>query len=184
MTDYKVSYRYASSLLETAEEKNILGTVAGSIQLIKDVVKENPQLQRILENPVIKQHVKISILEEIFKSKIDSDTMNFLRFVVSKNRENHLPGILENFMDLYDEKSGIVNVVVRTAFEFDDEQKKLLKERFEKFLNKSTRIGYALDKNIVGGFIARIGDTVYDASLRHQLELLKKQFLSGGISLN
>ncbi len=184
MTDYRVSYRYASSLLETAEEKNILEKVAKSIQLIKDVLKDNPPLQRILENPVVKQHVKVSILEEIFKSIIDNDTMNFLRFVVQKNRENFLPGILEKFMELYDVKLGIVNVIVKTAFEFDDEQKKLLKESLEKFLNKNTRIGYTLDKNIVGGFVARIGDTVYDASLRHQLELLKKQFLSGGLSLN
>ncbi|MFZ0453106.1 MAG: ATP synthase F1 subunit delta [Ignavibacteriaceae bacterium] len=184
MTDYRVSYRYASSLLQTAEEKNILKFVAKSIQLVKDVIKENPQLQRILENPVIKQHVKVSILEEIFKSKVDNDTMNFLRFVVLKNREYFLPGILENFMELYDEKLGIVNVIVKTAFEFDDEQKRLLKEKLEKFLDKNTRIGYSLDENIVGGFIARIGDTVYDASLRHQLELLKKQFLSGGLSLN
>ncbi|MEJ2616385.1 MAG: ATP synthase F1 subunit delta [Ignavibacteriaceae bacterium] len=184
MTDYRVSYRYASSLLETAEEKNILETVAISIQLVKDVIKENPKLQRILENPVVRQHIKLSILEEIFKSKIDSDTMNFLRFVVQKNRENFLPGILENFMELYDEKLGIVNVIVKTVFEFDDEQKSLLKERLEKFLNKNARIGYSLDKNVVGGFVARIGDTVYDASLRHQLELLKKRFLSGGLSLN
>jgi F-type H+-transporting ATPase subunit delta len=184
MNDYRVSYRYASSLLETAEEKNILESVAKSIRLIKEVIKENPKLQKILENPVVKQHIKLSILEEIFKSKIDNDTMNFLRFVVQKNRENFIPGILENFMELYDDKLGIVNVIVKTAFEFDDEQKKLLKEKLENFLNKNTRIGYTLDENIVGGFVARIGDTVYDASLKHQLELLKKQFLSGGLSLN
>ena len=184
MTDYRVSYRYALSLLETAEEKNILESVAKGIQLIKKIIKENPELQRTLENPVIKQHVKVSILEEIFASKIDNDTMNFLRFVVQKNRENFLPGILENFLELFDDKLGIVNVTVKTAFEFDDEQKRLLKDKMEKYLNKTTRIGYLLDENIVGGFVAKIGDTVYDASIKHQLELLKKQFLSGGVSLN
>ena len=184
MIDYKVSYRYALSLLETAEEKNILETVAESIQLIKNTLQENSNLQRILENPVVKPYSKISILEEIFKSKIDSDTMNFIRFVVHKNRENFLPGILENFLELFDAKLGIVNVTVKTAFEFDDEQKRLLKDKMEKYLNKTTRIGYLLDENIVGGFVAKIGDTVYDASIKHQLELLKKQFLSGGISLN
>jgi F-type H+-transporting ATPase subunit delta len=184
MTDYKVSYRYASSLLETAEEKNILDNTAKSIQLIKDTLKENSNLQRILENPVVKPYVKISILEEIFKSKIDNDTLNFIRFVVHKNRESFLLNIVENFIELYDAKLGIVNVIVKTAFEFDDEQKRLLKDRLEKYLNITTRIGYLLDENIVGGFVARIGDTVYDASLRHQLELLKKQFLSGGVSLN
>lgn len=184
MIDYKVSYRYASSLLDTAEEKNILETVAESIQLITDTLQENSILKRILENPVVKPYAKISVLEEIFKSKIDDDTMNFIRFVVHKNRENFLSSILENFLELFDEKLGVVNVTVKTAFEFDDEQKRLLKDRLEKYLNKTTRIGYLLDENIVGGFVAKIGDTVYDASLRHQLELLKKQFLSGGVPLN
>ncbi len=184
MIDYKVSYRYASSLLETAEEKNILAAIALNIQLIKDTLKENPRLQRILENPIIKSPVKISILEEIFKSKVDIETINFIKFVIHKNRENLLYSILQKFTELYDEKLGIVNVAVKTAFEFDDDQKQVLKVKLEKYLNKNTRIGFTLDENVVGGFIAKIGDTVYDASLRHQLELLKKQFLSSGISLN
>jgi F-type H+-transporting ATPase subunit delta len=184
MIDYKVSHRYATSFLEMAEEKNILETIAVNVKLIYTVLKENPQLQRMLENPIIKSHIKISILEEIFKSKVTDETINFLKFVIHKNREDLIYSILQKFVELYDEKLGMVNVVVKTAFEFDNDQRELLKVKFEKFLNKKANIEFRLDENVVGGFIAKIGDTVYDASLRHQLELLKKQFLSTGISLN
>lgn len=178
MINYKVSYRYASSLLKMAMDKNVLEKIAVDIELIKGVLKENMALRRMLENPVIKPHIKISILEQIFKSKIDKETMNFLEFVIQKDREDFLYDITQKFLELYNEKLGIVNVDVKTAFEFDDEQKELLKNKLEKYLNKKTRIEYILDKNIIGGFFAKIGDTVYDASIQHQLQLLKKQFVS------
>lgn len=184
MIDYKVSYRYALSLLEMAEEKNILGKIFSSIELIESVLKENSNLKRMLENPIIRPHVKISILEEIFKSKIDKETMNFLIFVIHKNREELLYDIFQKFIELYNEKLGLVNVEVKTAFEFDEDQKEHLKNRLEKFLNKKANLKFITDKNIVGGFIAKIKDTVYDASLKHQLDILKKQFLLGGSSLN
>ncbi len=184
MINYKVSYRYASSLLKMAKDKNILEKIAIDVELIKNVLKENIALRKMLENPVIKPHIKTSILEEIFKSKIDKETMNFLQFVIQKDREDLLYDIFQKFIELYNEILGIVNVDIKTAFEFDDEQKELLKNKFEKYLNKKTRIGFTLDKNIIGGFFAKIGDTVYDASIQHQLELLKKQFVSSGPSLN
>jgi F-type H+-transporting ATPase subunit delta len=184
MIDYKVSYRYASSLLKMAVDKNILEKTAVDAELIRNVLKENAALRRMLENPVIRPHIKTSILEEIFKSKIDKETMHFLKFVIQKDREDLLYNICQKFIELYNEKLGIVNVDVRTAFEFDEEQKEMLKNKLEKYLNKKTHIGFTLDKKIIGGFFAKIGDTVYDASVQHQLELLKKQFVLGGQSLN
>ena len=184
MIDFKVSYRYASSLLKMAADKNILEKISVDAELIKNVLHENPALRRMLDNPVIKPHVKTSILEEIFKSKVDKETMNFLRFVIQKDREDLLYDIFQKFLELYNDKLGIVNVDVKTAFEFDEDQKEMLKNKLENYLNKKARIEYKLDKNIIGGFFAKIGDTVYDASIQHQLELLKKQFLSSGPSLN
>lgn len=184
MIDYKVSYRYSSSLLKMAEDKNILEKIAVDVEFITNALKENISVRRMLENPVIKSHIKTSILEEIFKSKIDKETMNFLKFVIQKDRENLLYDIFQKFVELYNEKLGIVNVDVKTAFEFDEEQKEMLKNKLEKYLNKKTRIGFTLDKKIIGGFFAKIGDTVYDASILHQLELLKKRFVASSQSLN
>ena len=73
---------------------------------------------------------------------------------------------------------------MRTAFELNDDQKEVLKIRFEKILNKKAIMIFKVDNNLVGGFIAQVGDTVYDASMKHQLELLKKEFVQGGLSLN
>ena len=73
---------------------------------------------------------------------------------------------------------------VTTAVDFSNEQKNVLQNKFEKILNKKVRLNFKTDIKLVGGFIAKVDDTLYDASIIHQLELLKKQFLTGEISLN
>ena len=184
MNESKVSVRYANSLLSSATEKGNLDKVAKDMELVYSVIKSSGELSRTLSSPVVKAQVKSSILEEIFKKKISKETMDFLKFVVEKNRENLLESIVNKFLELRDQKLGIVNVNVRSAVELGDDQKKKLKEKFEKLLNKKVRFNFTVDPDVVGGFVAKVGDTVYDASLKNQLEVLKKRFLKGGASLN
>jgi len=184
MSTYKVSYRYASSLLNSAIEKNALDDVSKDMGLISTTLEENNQLILALCNPIIKPNIKLTILEAIFKSRINSETMNFLRFLIEKKRENLLEDIAKIFLVLRDEKLGIVNVSVKTVVKFTNDQVDLFKINLEKLLQKKVRLNFSVEPNVIGGFIAQVGDTVYDASLKHQLELLKKQFLLGGPALN
>ena len=184
MNESKVSVRYANSLLSSATEKGNLDKVAKDMELVYSVIKSSGELSRTLSSPVVKAQVKSSILEEIFKKKISKETMDFLKFIVEKNRENLLESIVNKFLELRDQKLGLVNVNVKSAVELGEDQKKKLKEKFEKLLNKKVRLNFTIDPDVVGGFVAKVGDTVYDASLKNQLEVLKKRFLKGGASLN
>ena len=184
MVSLKVSNRYALSLLSIALEKNMLDTFYNDVKLLISTFNESDELQRVVESPVIRPEVKISILDEIFSPKIDKETINFIHFIIQKRREEILYSVAKRFVDLRNEHLGIVELLVRTAFELNDDQKEVLKVRFEKILNKKTIMIFKVDNNLVGGFIAQVGDTVYDASMKHQLELLKKEFVQGGLSLN
>lgn len=175
--EQKVSSRYASSLLDSAIQKGILDAVSNDVEFVSSVLKKNPSLKRMLENPVIKGELKSSILNEIFQKNVNYETMEFILFVVSKKREELLPSILEKFMELRDLKLGFVNVNVLIASEFTETQKAELQNRLQKMLNKKVRMNYQVDKKILGGFIVQAGDTVYNASIKHQLELLKKHFV-------
>ncbi len=184
MSEYKVSKRYATSLLESAAEKNLLDSVAADIELISSTLVANRQLMLVLSNPIIKTNKKIIILEEIFRAKINSETLNFLRFLVEKNREDLLDSITKIFLELRDERLGIVNVEVRTAISFTEEQIGRFTSNLERFLNKKIRLAFKIDRDMIGGFVAKVNDTVFDASLKHQLELLKKQFFQASGSLS
>ncbi len=184
MSEYKVSHRYASSLLDTAVEKNILNNVAADVELVNTVLRSSRPLAMAMSSPVVKPNIKLAILKDLFTSRVNPETMNFLKFVIHKDRENLLESITEIFLQLRDNKLGIVNVKVKSAVEFSGEQKEQFKNNLEKYLRKNVRLHFEIDQSIIGGFVAQVEDTVFDASIQHQLELLKKQLLKGSVSLN
>ncbi len=184
MASSKVANRYAQSFLETSIEKNILEKVTDDFDLVYKTLLKSRELQRAIQSPVIKGETKKSILAEVFGKMISKDSMDFLDFVIRKNREEVLSEILEKFEALKDEYSGIIKVEVITAFDFASEQRTHLQQKFESYLKKKAQLVYKIDPNIIGGFIAKVGDTVYNASMAHQLGILKKQFLQSSIALN
>lgn len=184
MSEQKVSIRYCNSLLETAIEKNILDAVYNDMGLISASLDSSRQLSMMLLNPVIKSNIKLTILENIFKDKIHSETFNFLSFLILKGRENLLSMIAKKFLELRDDYLGIVTVKVSSAVKLDDAQIKNFQSKLEKLLQKKVKFIFKIDTSVLGGFIAEVNDTVYDASLKHQLVLLKKKFLSSGVSVN
>jgi F-type H+-transporting ATPase subunit delta len=177
MSDYNITTRYANALIELAEEKKSFEQVSSDIELVHNTLKSSKELRIMLTSPIIKQHQKSSILENIFVSKIGNDTRNFLRFMIDKNREDYLYKIVKRYLELKDLKLGIVNIIVTSVIELSENQKKELNKKLEAYTNKKVRINFKTDDTIVGGFIIRIGDSIIDASVVHQLDLLKNKFL-------
>lgn len=184
MASSKVANRYAQSFLDTSVEKNILASVSTDFDLVYQSLIKSKELLRTFKSPVIKKETKQSILKEIFSRLISKDSMDFLNFVIEKGREELFVEILERFEILKDEHVGAVKVNVITAFDFSDTQKIKLQQKFEAHLKKDARLNFITDPGIIGGFVAKVGDTVYNASMLHQLELLRKQLLQHGITLN
>lgn len=184
MANFKVANRYASSFLKASVDKNIIETVFKDFEFVYNTISKSAELKRALKSPIIKQEAKVNILQAVFADKISGDSLEYIEFIVNKGREDLLEEILNQFFTLYDDYFGIAKVLVTTAFDLTQDQKDILKEKFASLLNKKIEMNYLVDKSIIGGFVARVGDTVYDASVLHQLELLKKQFIHGSVSLN
>lgn len=179
MTEYKVSTRYALSILESASSKNNLDTVSKDIEFIDSVFKQNSNLVRVLQNPIIKPDVKSRIIQEIFLNNVDPESLDFLLFVIKKKRENILTSILDRFMELRDQQLGLVSVNVTAASEFSDAQKNDLQLKLESLLEKKVRMNFNIDKNLIGGFIFQAGDVVHDSSIKHKLNNLKRYLVEG-----
>ncbi len=184
MSASKVAIRYASSFLDSSIEKNILDKVSEDFEFVHDTLSKNKELIRFIKSPIVKNETKQLVLSEVFKSKISKESLEYLIFVAAKGRENILLEILEKFFEIRDDHLRIARINVKTSFDFTTEQKNQIEKQFEKLLNKKVYMTYSVDNNLIGGFVAKVGDTIYDASVTHQLELLKKQLLLGNISLN
>lgn len=177
MSSYNVSTRYAKALIDTSVEKNSFEQVSNDVQLIFDSLKGSRELRSVLLSPIIKEEKKVAILDEIFKSKISNEIMNFLKFIVEKNREDLLVDILRRYIDLKNEKLGIVEVDVISGYEMTDDQKMKLGAKLEERTGKKVVLNYSLDEDLIGGFKLKLKDTVIDASVKYQLEKLKKSFI-------
>lgn len=177
MSVINITSRYAKALIELAEEKKSLEEVSKDIQKVYDTFSKSKELKSVMSSPVLRNDKKAEILKAIFQKSIKQDVMNFLLFVVDKNREEYLFLILKRYLELYDDRMGIVIASVSSPEIMDDAQINKLIERLQKFTGKKVRITLKESKDLIGGFIVRIGDTVIDASVDHQLEMLKKKFL-------
>jgi F-type H+-transporting ATPase subunit delta len=176
MSVYRISYRYANSLMQLAEEKNILKKISDDAELIFNTLNSSKELRSIMKSPVIKTDNKKSLLTKIFDKKITTDSLNFLIFVVEKNREVILFDIFKEFLSLVDKKNNVVRAKIVSAVDLDSKLKLKMVGDLEKKSNKKIVADYNLDPNLIGGFIVQIEDTVYDASVKHQLSLLRKKF--------
>lgn len=176
MSNLRIANRYAEALLTTAEELHILKNVSDDLIVMQRVIKESHEFQLFLKSPVIKKEKKQEVFKATFGSSVQPQTLHFLSLLVEKEREDILPYVIEAFFRLQDEILGIVHVRVKTAAGLSQQQTEQLKQRFETYAKKKVLIDLSLDKQLIGGFIARIGDTVFDGSVKRQLELLRKRF--------
>jgi F-type H+-transporting ATPase subunit delta len=176
MANLRIANRYAEALLTTAEELHIRKEVSDDLAVIQRIIKESREFQLFLKSPVIKKEKKQAVFLASFGSSVQSLTLRFLSLLIEKEREDVLPSIIDSFFGLQDEILGIVHVRVKTAAGLSQQQTAQLKQRFEAYSKKKVFIDQSLDKQLIGGFIARIGDTVFDGSVKQQLELLRKHF--------
>lgn len=176
MSNLRIANRYAEALMTTAEELRILKHVSDDFTVIRRIIKESHEFQLFLKSPIVKKEKKQQVFEATFGKTIQPLTLKFLSLLAEKGREDILLNIIEAFFRLQDETLGIVNVHVKAAAELSAQQIAQLEQRFEAYAKKKVRIDVSFDSKLIGGFIARIGDTMFDGSVKRQLELLRKRF--------
>lgn len=175
MSVYRISYRYANSLFQLAVELDSLNSFADDAALIANTIEKSKELKALLKNPIVKTVDKKNLMEKIFDKKIGNHTLDFIKFVIDKNREDILFEIMFEFLNLRDIKEGIIRAKVVSASELTDKVKKEINTKIESRTNRKVYSKYSIDNGLIGGFIIKVEDTVIDASVSHQLELLRKK---------
>ena len=178
MSITRISSRYAKSLIDLAVERNELENVFQDMLLFQKMVA-NRDLYLLLKSPIINAAKKHSIFKALFEGKISATTRAFLDIIVTKGREMYLPEITQEFISQYKQLKKISTVHLTTAFEMTDSQLEEVKKKLLASAVTAESIEFItkVDPSIIGGFIAKIGDNLYDASVKHKLALLKKEFL-------
>lgn len=169
----EIAYRYATALLGAAEERNILPRVRSEIEGLQRLITESTELVDFLVDRGLTPDIKQRILSDIFQDKLDTLTMNFIHLAISKRRERFLPDILTACRILLDERDGIATADITSAVILDSDQETLLKTRLENCIGKHIRMNTQVNPDLIGGFVVRVGDLVFDASLVMQLRHIR-----------
>jgi F-type H+-transporting ATPase subunit delta len=176
MTESKVARRYAKSLLGLATENNITEKVFSDMQLIASACQNSRDLALLMKNPTINTDKKDAVIKSIFSGKVDQVTLTFMNLMTKKGRERYLTDIAQEYINIYKESIGIKVAYVTTATPIDDQLREQVLDIVKKMKGSKIELVETVNKNIIGGFILRIGDEQFDASVLKKLRQLKNEF--------
>jgi F-type H+-transporting ATPase subunit delta len=177
MSEYRVASRYAKSLLSLALERGVLEEVHDDLQLFRKVCDENRDFVVMLKNPIISHDRKTVILNKLFESKFQHETMAFLGIIAQKHREMLLPAIADEFHKQYNDHHGIGMANVTTVFQLDDRLRQEFKTLTGGLIGKrKIELSESIDKDLIGGYVLKVEGKQVDESLRGKLKELSLKF--------
>jgi F-type H+-transporting ATPase subunit delta len=177
MVQTKVARRYAKSLLDLAKEKGELEAVNNDMKLLTQVCSSNHDLRLLLASPIISSDKKHTILNRVFAGKVSAIATSFFNVITRKGREAYLEAIATEFTKLYKEHKGIQTAIVTSAVGLDDKLRSEVYKMIKESLNSEVELIEKVDKNLIGGFVLRVGDKQYDASISRDLRLMRQELI-------
>jgi len=174
-----IAERYAKALLRAAQAELALDAVGAQADGLSQALRKAEGAERFLADPLAQPGAKLAVMTAAFEDGPHAVLKSFLQAVIEHKREKFLPLILAEFLRLKDEAQGKAQASLGTARALDARQVKVLEGALSQRLGREVTLKPYTDKELLGGAVLRLGDTVYDASLRSRLKRLG-QLLSEG----
>lgn len=175
MNESRAAIRYAKATLDFAVEKKAADAVEKDMRNIAAVITENEELQGLLESPVVKGAVKKNALQEVFKGSQEI-TMGLIGTLTDNKRIGLLQEVALKYIILHEQLKGEDVAHVTTAVPLTAALEKKILAEVVKITGNKVTIENKIDESIIGGFVLRVGDLQYDASVANKLNTLKREF--------
>jgi len=178
MSVQAVARRYASALTDVVLARNEAREVQGELEIWDGMLQSNPNLREVFANPTVTLDKKRAVLNRLIEiSKPRPTTANFLKVLLQNQRLTELGEINRKFAQVLDERAGVVAATVTTARPIAEAAYEQLRGTLSSLTGKQVRIDFITDPELIGGVVTRIGSTVYDGSVRNQLQQVKEKMI-------
>jgi F-type H+-transporting ATPase subunit delta len=171
-----VARRYATALADVVTARGEAQEVQKELAAWAEMMQSNEQLLEVFRNPTIpyeqKRKVLITLIE---RSRVRPTTANFLQVLLQNHRLAELSEVNKRFAQILDERSGVVSAEVTTARPVTQSSQDALRTRLTAMTGKSVRLSFTTDEELIGGIVTRIGSTIYDGSVRNQLQQVRER---------
>jgi F-type H+-transporting ATPase subunit delta len=164
--------RYAEAAFELAREADAFDAWERDLRELGRVMAV-PELREVIEHPAVPYGEKAKVLRRAVGERIAAEPIGLVLLMVRRGRPSAVPTMIERFEDLVRRERGIARAEVRTALPLDDQQRNDVVERLGELTAKRIEVSEIVDESLIGGISVRIGDILYDASVRARLERLR-----------
>ncbi len=175
MTGTRAAIRYAKSILDLAGTKAAAAEVNNDMLHIAQTVASSGELRDFIADPTTSVDAKQEALVAIFPEAHEV-TKSLFRLLFENKRFELLEGVADSYVKLYEEMNGFETATVTTAVPMTDDLRSKVLDKILSFSDKKIVIENIVDPSIIGGFIIRIGDNQYNASISGKLQTLKREF--------
>ncbi|WP_347173175.1 ATP synthase F1 subunit delta [Polaribacter uvawellassae] len=176
MKGTRPALRYAKAILNIAKESSLESKVNLDMQLIYETISSSDDFQTMLKSPVIKASSKKKVLDALFADKVTSISLGLFNLLEENKRMIMLAPIAQQYTIIYDFLKNMDTAKVTTAVPLTKSLEEKILEKIVELTGNKTSIENKIDPAILGGFILRVGDMQYDASISSNLNEIRKEF--------
>ena len=170
MSANAIARRYAKALVQLGAEEGAVDKFHGELTGVEAVFAAHPELGAIFSNPAYGIEAKRAILDDLInKMGLSATPRNFLLLLLERSRIGCLSPIIASYSTLADELSGVVRPTVTSALPLNDGQVAEIKSALEKNTGRKVQLKVSVDSSLIGGLVTKIGDKVFDGSVKTQL---------------
>ncbi|HET8925484.1 MAG TPA: ATP synthase F1 subunit delta [Candidatus Acidoferrum sp.] len=168
------SLQYANALADIALAQGAAEPAVKQLNDFGAACAQSAELRTFLASPAVAMETKHAVIEKLVARLGASKIIRNFLFVIADHRRTHLlPDITAAFQQVIRRRQGVAEAKIASAVELSAAQKKEMKETLARLIGKRVETKYSLDPNLLGGAVVRIGDTIYDGSLRGRLNEMR-----------
>ncbi|MFK7834370.1 MAG: ATP synthase F1 subunit delta [Winogradskyella sp.] len=175
MSGSRAAIRYAKAVFSLATDQKSADAVNSDMKSITNAIAHSDDLNQMLQSPVVKSSDKKAVLLAIFKDA-NVTTSNLIDTLIANKRLPLLNNVAQSYVQLFDESRGSQVASVTTAIPLTDDLKTKVLAKVKELTGKDAEVENIIDESILGGFILRVGDIQYNASISNKLDKLKREF--------
>ena len=175
MSGSRAAIRYAKAVLSLATDKKAAEAVNSDMKHSTEAIAQSVELNQMLQSPVVRSSDKKEVLLSVFKNA-NTNTTNLIDTLISNKRLALLNDVAVSYTRLYDQLRGSQVATVTTAVPLTDDLRTKVLAKVKELTGKEAEVKNIIDESILGGFVLRVGDIQYNASISNKLDKLKREF--------
>ena len=168
---------YARALADVVVDRKLdASRISAQLESVGAVLNQSAELRTVWDTPAVSNDQKLNLLDALAKQiALSREVRNFIAILISNRRIHAFPEIARQAIEQINHRLGLADANIVSTRELDTEEKRRLESQVAKTTGKKLRVRYSLDQKLLGGVIVKVGSTIYDGSIRGQLQRVREQ---------